>query len=149
MRQGLAIVMIVCAVLAIAVSVGAQYQRATKYTYSYPRIAQYPNQGCTMVSPIQDSPSCYNDGVVQCSARNTAGCYWWCVRSVQNVCWNDKQIPHPLCQFPLKFISDFRNEEACQRAVVDQCSQELCADKFSACRSRGYTTCSNIGRIYV
>jgi len=126
----------------------AQYQYATRWAYTVPRVRQLPTQPCLMAVPNQASETCYPDAVKQCRLLNTGFCFKQCELNARNVCWDTKKLPD--CMTDVGFEKVFANRFECQRYALDYCRQR-CFDNrdYATCKSRMLIRCSYINRYFV
>lgn len=141
-----AIVMVLLVVIS-AIAVVAQYQQATRYQYTTPRVAYYPTSMCVMVDADQSSPSCYRDAVPLCARANSGYCFQNCAQHVRNICYDTRRIP--AVHLPANFEKSFGDRRDCQMAVLEMCEAAGTATQYQDCVRRGNTRCSYIGRMFV
>lgn len=141
---------LICLVLLVLSSTIAiaQYQQATRFRYTVPRVKQYPTQPCITVVADQDSVACFRDAVLQCMRLNNGKCYNDCERHVRNICMDTKRVPD--CLTDTGFEKVFPSIRDCLINVERYCEQR-CVDPRDnwTCRSRMSTRCSYIGRLFV
>lgn len=142
----LSVILLIVLVLS-SVSVLAQYNKATKYQYTSPRVVQYPSLTCAAAS-VSQGPMCYREGTKQCRALNAGRCYDECVRNVRSTCFSRERLP--LCVIPPGFEKDFTSRADCVRGARDYCVRG-CGNAMAErdCQQRAYTRCSYIGRLFV
>ena len=142
----ISVILLIVLVLS-SVSVLAQYNKATKYQYTSPRVVQYPTIGCAMSNVVQ-GPLCYQQGTRQCRSLNSGRCYDECVRNVRSTCFSRERLP--LCVLPQGFEKEFKSRSDCVRGAYDYCLRGCGNEKAERdCQQRAYTRCSYIGRLFV
>lgn len=125
----------------------AQYQYATRYQYTVPRVRQYSTQPCVMAVTQQASETCYPDAVRQCRQLNSGFCFTACELNARNVCWDSKKLPDCLTSPAFEKVFDSRRE--CLLHVLDYCKQK-CINRrdIQTCLVRMNTRCSYINRYF-
>ena len=126
----------------------AQYQYATPYQYTVPRVRHYPTQPCVMAVTQQGSETCYPDAVNQCRKLNKGFCFKACELNARNVCWDSKKIPD--CLTNVGFEKVFATKRECLVHVLDYCKLKcVTPHDINTCRARMSTRCSYINRYFV